>query len=273
MLYPYFTFSVINFLWYLLFHSILGFSAEESIGIVSVRMLTTYGYHALWFLPAMYFASVISILGEGRGLFCPFGQIFLIILGTLFSFVLNELDMPLNVLWYVLNYFGRIVIGIAFIGIGKWLFLFLKTLSSRQEWFLLLVSTVVSLLCFRYLPHISLSFSRIGNPIIFYPVACAGSVAVLLLCKKTAIGRNCFLQFWGKNSLIVLALHMDIPIQIALILVGVSGLSSTLSPLYASFCAILIELTILFVAIEFINRFAPYLLRPPVRRSICTNTK
>ena len=35
----------------------------------------------------------------------------------------------------------------------------------------------------------------------------------------------------------------------------------------------LIELTILFLAIVFINRFAPYLLRPPVRRSTCTNTK
>lgn len=273
LLYPYVTFSVINFLWYLLFHSLLGFSAEESAGVVFVRMLTTYGYHALWFLPAMFFASVISIWGEGRGLFRPFGQILLIISGTLFSFVLNELDVPVNVLWYVLNYIGRIVIGIAFIGIGKWLFSFLKFLSGRQEWYLLLVSAAVSLLFFRYLPDISLSFSRIGNPVIFYPVACAGSVAVLLLCKKTAIGKNRFLRFWGKNSLVVLALHMDIPIQIAWIVLGASGLSSVLSPLYASVCAILIELTILFLAIVFINRFASYLLRPPVRRSTCTNTK
>ena len=74
VLYPYFTFSVINLLWYLLFHHFLGFSADENLKIVALRTITTFGYHALWFLPTMFCASVICFFGEQKGLFCPCGQ-------------------------------------------------------------------------------------------------------------------------------------------------------------------------------------------------------
>lgn len=273
LIYPYVTFSVINYMWYLLFHGILGFTADESISVVSIRMLTTYGYHALWFLPAMFFASILSFWCERKGWFRPLGQVMLIMTGTILAFILNETNLSVNTLWYILNYISRIIIGIAFIGIGKYLFLFFERLDNRLEWYVLLTSFVISVSFFRYLPDISLSFSRIGNPLFFYPVACSGSILVLLLCKKTLLGRSRFLKFLGKNSIIILALHMDIPIQIAWIFVGATGLSSVLSAQGSSVCAIAIELVILCCMIVFINRFMPYLLHPPVRRSKCTNTK
>lgn len=117
-------------------------------------------------------------------------------------------------------------------------------------------------------PDINVSFCKIGNPIVFIPAACAGSACILLLCKNTIVGKLSAFQFLGKNSLIIMALHMDIPIQIAWIVMGATGLSSLLSKKCAAICAISIELVILIFMVLVINRVFPFLLRPLRRKTI-----
>jgi fucose 4-O-acetylase-like acetyltransferase len=264
VLYPYLSFSIINLLWYCLFHSLLGFAAEEPLLVVVTKTMTTYGYHALWFLPTIFFVSIISKRWDNR-LFSICGQIALIIYSGLFSLLLNNIIPEQSLLWYIGIYVGRIIIGVTFWGIGKYLSILLTYLDNIGEWCLLVTSLLISLLFYQNLPNISISFSRIGNPLIFFPVACAGSVFVLLLCKKTALGRFSALHFLGRNSLAIMALHMDIPIQIAWVFIGATGLSSLLGLKIASSLAIFIEIIVLIFMVLSINRFFPYLLEPTKR--------
>lgn len=273
LLYPYFTFSLINLLWYLLFHCLLRFGAEESLSTVLLKTLTTYGYHALWFLPTMFASSIISFWLMVRNRFGLGYLLSLIAVASLLSCYLTSLPLPHTTLWYVLNYCGRILLGVSFIGIGRQLRCLISHLSNNVEWILLILRSLVSFLCTPYLTNVNLSMTRIGHPLIFYVAACCGSMFILLLCKKTCLSNSRLLHFVGKNSLIIMALHMDIPIQIGWIFVGATHLSGVLSPRIASVCAILIESFVLVIAVLIINRYLPVLLTPYSRSKSCTNTK
>ena len=41
LLYPYVTFSLLNLLWYLVFHVVAGANAEETLQVVVIKMVTT----------------------------------------------------------------------------------------------------------------------------------------------------------------------------------------------------------------------------------------
>lgn len=61
LIYPYVTFSLINLIWYITFYYILpiGGQPAETLQIVLLKTLTTFGYHAMWFLPAMFLSSIL----------------------------------------------------------------------------------------------------------------------------------------------------------------------------------------------------------------------
>lgn len=266
LVYPYITFSLINLLWYLIFHIICKVSADMTMADVVIRIFTTYGYHALWFLPTMFWCSIAMYVGEKKRLFTPVGTCLLIIVGSVVSIILHNISFFNEKVWHLMNYFSRVILGVSFICIGKYLSLLMKYLDNIKEWVLLIGCSALSVTLFIFLPDTSFSFSRIGNPLIFYPTACAGSIAILLISKKTFFGKATFFQFLGKNSLIVLALHMDIPIQISWIIIGFSKLSLILPLRYTSIVAIVLELLTLCLLVLFINRFMKFLLYPTKRR-------
>ena len=53
-----------------------------------------------------------------------------------------------------------------------------------------------------------LHYSLIGNPALYYANAAAGSYALMKLCEL-AFAENRFLRFWGKNSIVVFATHLN----------------------------------------------------------------
>ena len=79
------------------------------------------------------------------------------------------------------------------------------------------------------------------------------------------------LTFWGRNSLVVLATHMDIPIQVAWILLGASGVAEMAPLRAASVTAVAVELLILYFAIKIISGWTPWMLalrtKPVIKNS------
>lgn len=181
LLWPYITFSIVNLVWLLLFRLVMGVQPENPFPVILLKMLTTYGYRALWFLPTMFFASVIH---HSAGSKAPAATAFLSILaGSTASLVLERMDADLW-LRYPIMYVGRISIGLSFICIGKALYGFLNRIRGANVPLLIAVCFAVTLL-FPLLGTPGMSFARMQNIPLYYLLGCAGSAGVLLL------GRGC----------------------------------------------------------------------------------
>lgn len=265
LMYPFYTFSVVLLLWWILLLFVLQAKPEESFRSMLLRMLTTYGYHALWFLPTMYIAGIVSKTYR-------FGKRWILLAGTVvagcaFSYSIHSASLFDGTGRYIAMYCGRTFLAISFIEIGRILFNLDQRLNCSGKWITFFLSVVILFVLHKQNCLVSIAFSRIGNPLIFYMVACSGSIASLLLCERlagTLVGKT--LSFWGKNSLIVMAIHMDISIEIAWIALSITGIAERLSFRTASVFAILLEMVLLPCMIVAINRYGGFLIHLPIRK-------
>lgn len=261
LLYSYCTFSLVIITWHFLFYSLFDATPEESINSVILKSVSTYGYHALWFLPVMFWSRIIvqTIPKTARKIyFIP-----VLIIGCILSWISNDTTIRYTGIRYFTIYFGRVMIAITFLEIGKYCGVILPKMNLKNKHILFVFSTLVSLLFFKQNPAPSLSFSRINNPILYYLLACAGSVSVILFCDlfRHIPGMSTLTRI-GQNSLTLMALHMDISIEISWIIIGVLGITDNLSFRNASICATIVELVILNLFCILINRFLPFMLKP-----------
>lgn len=272
LLYPYCIMSIILILWWIIFGAIMHTVPEEPIKNIIIYSLSTYGYHALWFLPTMFAVSVSSKAYTARkrwGLLAVS-----IVSGCFLSYLANTNQWCPGYWRYVVIYFGRFFLALSFVESGRYIHGFIQKISGTIEWIVLAVSLGISLLLHRENILVSMAFSRIGNPIIYYVTAYAGSLSIFLLGKKISgnrVGQK--FRFWGKNTLIVMALHMDITIEIAWIVLGITKLYKLVSFKIASIMAILIELVLLYCIIQIINRYAAFLVHFPQRKENAVMTE
>ena len=262
LLYPYYAFGILLVVWWRLMGAITQAQPEEVIQN-GLLFLTTYGYHALWFLPAMYIANVISKSYKWKNRWCLL--IGAVAVGSALSYAIHSSTGIQGAWYYVAVYIGRIMLAITFIEIGRIIFLMTRKLSGAAEWAVCVISLIIVFAGYRENIIVSMAHARIGNPVVFYIVACAGSIAVLLLCRKLQ-GKyiNRTLTFYGRNSLTVMAIHMDISVEIAWIILGVTGWNDHLSFQMASILVILFEIIfILPCMITIINRYGRFLIQMP----------
>ena len=72
---------------------------------------------------------------------------------------------------------------------------------------LMAAAFALNLALFRF-NAVDLHYSLIGNPALYYANAAAGSYALMKLCEL-AFAENRFLRFWGRNSTVVFATHLN----------------------------------------------------------------
>ncbi len=271
LLYPYLTLSTVVILWWAIFGFVFQSQPEESINNIILRTITTYGYHAMWFLPTMFQVSVVSkIISQKSRLIW---LVFAIALAAGMSYLADSMTDNRDYWRYLIMYIGRFLSAFSFVEIGRYLRAGIARISSKMEWITILLTLAISLFLSDKNILVSMAFARMGDPVVYYLTSCAGSICVLLLSKKIAtnwIGRK--LCYWGRNSLVVMALHMDISIEIAWIILSVTKLSNVVSFRTASILAILIEMVLLVIIIELINRYAVFLIRLP-RKTIVSKEK
>ena len=259
LLYPYVVFSILILLWKYLLYFLLGSTPEKGFPEIWIKSVTTYGYHALWFLPTLFFTEIIVHRLETSVGVCAKRVAYLscILLGLGASELLR-IGTIQEIADYAVRYAGRIFVAVVFYKIGM---LMKPHFHGMHRWRNLVFSIAalgVSLLLFPQNGLANLNSLRIGIFPIYMLLGISGSVAIILLCQW--IGTCPPLSFWGRNSLFVMAVHMDFSIEIAYILIAQIGLHHP--AIHPTVVAVVLELLILAFAIPVVNKYFRFLLTP-----------
>lgn len=271
LLYPFVTFSAINLIWNVLYYKVVFPTAipEFSIKEMLIYTLTTYGYNALWYLPLIFWATLLFMAirkTNHHHLICIVSSIALIVFYILFDKQLTGRGL----VSYIYCYTFRVMIATVFLYVGYVLFFVLKNLNEKQENLLLISCVIVFAIIaalYRFYPEqfpiVNLAAHRLGNPYVYYLTSIAASVVIILICKKY-LGANAVLRYFGKNSLIVMALHMDVTVRIAWWIL--SKLQLNYGEVVNSWLVIGMELIMMIPIITVMNRWFPFLINLPVRK-------
>lgn len=267
LLYPFLTFSVINILWYLLYYKVLYPSAVPEFGLKKVLLHTvsTYGYNALWYLPCVFWGTLLFFALrrlKHHGWIWAASSIGLVVFYILFNTKLTGLGL----ISYIYSYLFRISVAVVFLYAGSVLFSVFQKVNRTQENMLLLCcmvfSAIIAVLYQLYPDHFpvaNLAAHRMGNPYVYYLASISNTTVILLVCKKF-LGRSRVLSYFGRNSLILMALHMDVTIRIAWWLFP--KLPIDFGETINSLIVIGMELLMFVVIIPIINRCFPFILTP-----------
>lgn len=257
LIYPFFTLSFIVLLWNVLFYNVLfpSVSPENSTLEIFLLTITTYGYHALWFVPCLFYSSILFFF------LCEYNfHHWICVLMVLFVVTFSVIPNAVVFTYYPARFFIRILIGLIFIYLGNILFVLLSRIE--KYWKLVLIATgiffVSSLIAYYFfpgiLPYINIGVCHIEKPGIYLIQAIICVTFIVLLSRYIC---NFVLSFFGKNSIIILAFHMDLTIEIAWILV--KRVPWNVNETSQSVLVILVELAMLTVIILLINRFIPFI--------------
>ena len=272
LMYPYFTFSVLIILWNVFFYRVLLHSDPEiSVGQIVLLLFSTFGYQAFWFVPCLFWAMILFFIVRKTKLyhkiFLAFSVVFIAV-NFYFQFFRSE-TLPFGQ-YYVIRYIYRILISSVFVYIGSVL---CNIMGKGYDRVLFVVSFVSSMATFLLLNVISVNMNwdistmQIGYLGLFYFTGTTFVCWMILLLKK---GQSLFLEkgiaFFGKNSLIIMFLHMDVSVEIAYIVLGFFHLGWSMETL--SILVIPLELVILAVIIWLMNKFFSWMIRIPKRKSV-----
>lgn len=267
LLYPFLTFSAINLLWNFLYYKVVFPSAVPEYSMTEKLFYTvsTYGYNALWYLPCVLWGTLLFFAfrrAKHHKLIWAVCAICLIVFYILFDKKLTGLGMVSRIYCYLL----RVAVAAVFLYAGAVLFSVFRKMNGTQETILLLacmvISAVIAALYLLYperFPIANLAAHRLGNPYVYYLAAISNTTLMLLICKKF-LGKNRVLTYFGRNSLILMALHMDVTIRIAWWIFP--KLPIDFGERINSVIVIGMELLMFPVIITIINRYFPFILSP-----------
>lgn len=174
------------------------------------------GIHSMWFLPTIFFGEiiffwimkspkVIKVAYAVAGLFMItlFRKIGIYCAGL--SPVLLHAALP-----RLANAFGKSFMAAWFLGAGYIIFMVYKKIPSYNVKLAAgLVLTVINIFISRLNEHVDINLMKEGvRPYMFYITGIVGSVgAIMLLDFISHYVKLTFLDYWGKNSLIVMCTH------------------------------------------------------------------
>lgn len=205
-----------------------------------------YANVALWFLPFLFSASmiyfIVAKLSERKWVEYA-GVVFIAALGLICGFWELRLPYKLNTaftlypfLWAGTKYF-RIIQSVQ--------------LHTWGRWAAMIICLCIYVPCTLFNTRVDTASNVVGNFALFYPAAFAAIIFCAIICRM--IDKIGFVNFIGRNSLVILIFHMPI-IQLILYLAGT----------YMTFAMLLllpVAVVILCVpVIYFINRFVPELI-------------
>ena len=268
LLYPYITLSIVVLLWNALYYMVLfpGETPEFRIQEMLVYTLTTYGYNALWYLPLAFWATLLFLAirkTNHHHLIFALTSVALMVFYILFDKRLTGIGL----VSYFYCYIFRTLVSTVFVYMGYVLFYVFQHMDQKRENILLLscvILSVASAALHVLLPDqfqiVNLAAHRLGNPYFFYLISTVPAIAIILICKKY-LASSRLLTYFGKNSLIVMALHMDITVRIAWRLLHKMHIN--FGDVVNSLLVIVFELAMFPIIITVINKCFPFLLRFP----------
>ncbi|MBR2810467.1 MAG: acyltransferase family protein [Solobacterium sp.] len=214
---------------------------SQTIGEGFVKMITLQcNVGADWFLPAMFLAQIVFLL-----------VIKTVSRNYLWFFIVPCMCaawvFPTGALWRVLC---RSVLALGFLLTGLVLQKHVKprenSLKRNAALLSFLLTSMLSLVIFKY-ASIDFYFCQIDHPLLFFLAGVSGFMMVL--SAVTWLGKNCFLSWLGKNTLVIMGTH-----QLVLYTVPASSSMVWVVGIFGSI--IMLECIIVYLS----ERYAPILV-------------
>ncbi len=223
IMYPYVVFNVIEVI-------IMSFTSSIKDALTGAfHFCILDGLQALWFLSALFIARQIFFQlinhTNKKGIITACVAI-IIIVSSMISIAggwlanLNEHMKILEKLYKFIIIYNRSLIGVIFLMLGFAGTNYLR--SFRSNCFtkiILLVCLFVFSVAFFDFNSVDLHFSSIGNPLLFYPLAIAGSAFIFILSDIIShFFLSTVIRFVGRNSIVFLVTHIPIRDMLAFFL-------------------------------------------------------
>lgn len=275
LLIPYFGYSAIVMLYNMGVVLVKGKPFSELVDKMLYQGYSTLslrGISALWFLPSLFIAQVIFIFVMKSPKWVKALSAVVPIVTTAYSIqLLNYLKDNFSSRDYKLFSFPLLtvskgILGFWFVGAGYVCYLVFKKLQQRELRFLIgLAMTVATIFLSQKNPGVDINMLGVGKyPILMYVNGIMGSMGVILVLEYLEKWwKMTFLNFCGKNSLIIMATHGTLGFK-SLMINGwraMYGLSKVEGTRYILECTgILCELMLLECGvISIVNNYFPWL--------------
>lgn len=189
------------------------FAAKKAMMRQLTATLLGEGIDALWFLSALFLAEVaFKIVMSFKRRELRIAAFLCMAVGTAgFSYLgLGAVQREgLAQILSLANVVSRALVGCILIGMGYGYGRVRARvrLSRAAQYGLMAAAFALNLALFRF-NAVDLHYFLIGNPALYYANAAAGSYALMKLCEL-AFAENRFLRFWGRNSTVVFATHLN----------------------------------------------------------------
>lgn len=255
LLYPYFTFSLISIVY---ITACMGFGRETLLLLAAmVSLLGISG--AMWFLPVMFFSSVLFEALQRLKL--RSAVIFAVLMALIY---IGDRYTPFEYYYAV----QRVLIAVSFLYLGSFFGLCAGVIPGGKS--ARLFAGFVFLLCGMLLSHtnglVDLHYGTMNNMFRYYGLALLGCIGFSLVGSNLTFPAwlKAPLTFLGKNSLIIMATHVNLPFiswsrKLYALLLGPDGSGHR----YADDLMLLLILLVLEgITITLVNRFGKFLLHP-----------
>lgn len=267
ILVPYFTFSIIS----IIFSGILDSTTFGSyLPTALTQTISFYGISVLWFLPALFFGETIFLFIRKHtslgisGIIC-LGICLITVLSanTYHYHYVTDFNSYLSLLGaYLIAVFVRTGMAVAFLAIGYYTYYFFFTKEHSSGSYAILAILFLAFNIFLALKNgkVDLNYLVFHNYAFYFSAAFCGSMFVICLCAALPAWKP--LIYTGKNSLIIMATHMNC--RFLGICYAVAGLVQSILPIIGTIGYQIIVITGMVVleaiAIYVINHYLPFLI-------------
>lgn len=282
---------IIPYLWFSLAYFIIDIFNVTIIQNITINVfwmdlissVTFYGMSVLWFLPALFLA-ITGFLFLMKKFPDKVVAILLIVIAMLCYLLQRKVINPFYdshsssmLITSLLNFirvFLRASIGMSFLGyayfIHKLVIKYIPSLNeepSIKSRIIQLLSGVVFLAINIYLSNVNeavdMHYIILNNVFLYYLGAFLGCYGIILICKN--IPSIKLVTYYGKNSLIVMACHVNFYILYASLRIALKIDQYTTHAKHYIFLAVTMFFVFLFstIVIEGIQRFFPFVLGKP----------
>lgn len=276
LLVPYLWFSLIDFILDI-GNVLLGKIDVHTFVVNIISSVTFYGKSVLWFLVALFLAQVYFLFLR------RYLKNYLVIIGVVViaaisyggkllleeAYKANENILAITSAVNFGRTFVRAGITLPFLAAGFYIWLLvdiiLKRVNAEKIKFKRLIGLfigvallAVNIICAMANWSVDTNNLILGNPALYYVGGIMGSFAVVIICKNLPVIR--IITYFGRNSLVVMATHLDCYIlwaglKIGMMVYGVIQMASVFVGV-----SVILTLCMSIVPIEIINRFFPFII-------------
>ena len=194
ILIPYVFFSIFSII---VFAIVNDFNREVFVQNVKATICGV-GIDTLWFLPALFFGEVIFFvlrnLLKNKYVICIISAI----IYTLGNFMMKDYGL-------ICLFLGRICIAVGFIMIGNYTMNLIR--KRNMSWYGLIVIAILSVILSKINGLVDLNNLVFNNHILYLINSLIGTYLILEISKLINVDE---ITYWGRNTLIVMATHLNI---------------------------------------------------------------